>query len=199
MSSETIKTFNLGYCSKTGQCSSRDFLPFIDNRFFDSVIFPIYDLHDNLISISARPLKTQGFKYIHTSYEKAKHLYGLNITHPYILKEKCVYIVEGNFDLLTLFQNGITNVVAMLGSQLSVDQISLLIRFTNEIRILADGDEAGIKCADKISHLLEDNNISFKRINLPKGMDPDTFIKSYGVEAFNKLHPQDLLSRIKGI
>lgn len=195
----TIKAFNLGYCTESGRCSSPEFQPLTDFRFRDCVLFPIYDLYNNLIAVSSRSIT--GKAYIHSVYSKRKHLYGLNVTHKEILRTGKVYIVEGNFDLLTLYKNGITNAVAMLGSKLSLEQLGLLTRFADEVILVADGDKAGVDCAQKFVTLAKENSVNHKVISLPlvPKTDPDLFVKTKGAQAFFELQPQNLLDRLKGI
>jgi len=196
---EVIRAFNLGWCREDGKSSHKDFLPFIDSRFYNKVLFPIYNLHGSLISVSSRSIQKDEKGYIHTAYSKRFHLYGLNVTYPYILSSRKVYIVEGNFDLLTLYKQGIKNVVAMLGSKLSLEQASLLVRFADELILASDSDNAGKKCALNFVDLLKRNDISFKILKLPFGEDPDTFVKKFGAEAFIKLEPKNLLQRVSEI
>lgn len=136
-------------------------------------------------------------KYIHSSYSKHRHLFGLNVTYKEILRTRKAFVVEGNFDLLTLYENGITNVVAMLGSKLSIEQLSLLIRFADEIVIASDGDKPGRDCARKIISMLNANDIDYSQINLPEGSDPDSFVKKYGVQTFLDLKTPSQSERIK--
>ena len=193
LNEETIKTFSLGYCDTSGYTTIPEVSSFIDIRFYHSALFPIYDLYGKAISVSARPLsKNPLFKYVHTHYDKAHHLYGLSVTWQSILEKRKAYICEGNFDMLTLYQSGITNVVAMLGSQFSTTQLSLLTRFCDEIVIATDGDEPGRKCAAKIVKLCQSRGIKSSILKLPSGTDPDNYIKSYGPEAFLKLAPKTL-------
>jgi DNA primase len=189
----TIKTFSLGYCDTSGYVTIPEVSSFIDRRFHHSALFPICNLYNVPVSVSARPLSTGSpFKYVHTNYDKAHHMYGLNITWPDILKARKAFIVEGNFDLLTLHQHGITNAVAMLGSQFSPTQLCLLTRFCDEIVIATDGDEPGRKCAAKITKLCQSRGIKSSILKLPSGTDPDNFVKTYGPEAFLKLVPRTL-------
>lgn len=197
LTDSTIKTFNLGYCDTGGYVTVPEVSSFVDRRFYHSALFPIHNLYNTPISVSARPLSTGSpFKYIHSKYDKAHHLYGLNVTWQDILKTRKVYIVEGNFDLLTLYQYGVTNVVAMLGSQFSPTQLCLLTRFCDEVVIATDGDEPGSKCASKIMKLCQSRGVKSSVLKLPSGTDPDNFVKTYGAEAFRKLAPSSVLSDI---
>ena len=197
LSNKTIKDFGLGFCNQNGGVSHPEYKPFIDFRFYNGVLFPIRDLYGNLIAVSSRNIDTKN--YIHSKYTKKLHLYGLDVTHKNILQKNKVYIVEGNFDLLTLYEHGITNAIAMLGSKLSLSQISLLARFAEEFIIATDGDKAGKDCAVKLIEMLNDNNVVHKQLSLPTGSDPDSLIRESGADAFLGLKPPDLLERIRGI
>jgi DNA primase len=197
LSNSTIRDFGIGMCSPTGTCSNPEFQSLIDFRFHDTVLFPIRDLYNNLVAVASRSVDVK--QYIHTKYTKSKHLFGLNVTHKEILKTRKVFIVEGNFDLLTLYEHGIKNAVAMLGSKLSLEQLSLLTRFAEEIIIATDGDKPGQECAGKIVQMLRDNGISYTQVILPTGSDPDSFVKKNGRDAFLRLQSPNLSERIKGI
>ena len=193
----TIKAFDIGSCDKNGNCSHQEYGPLVDFRFHDTVLFPIKDLYNNLVAVASRSVDTK--KYIHSKYTKRRHLFGLNVTHEEIFRTKKVYIVEGNFDLLTLYDNGIKNVVAMLGSKLSLEQMSLLIRFADEIIIATDGDGPGQECMSKIIKLAQENDINYRQLNLPTGSDPDSFIREHGADAFIELQSPNLSERIRGL
>lgn len=197
LSNKTITDFNLGFCDDTGRCFHPEYTPLTDFRFHDSVLFPVKDLYNNLIAVASRSVATKN--YIHSKYSKKRHLFGLNVTHKEILNTKKAFVVEGNFDLLTLYEHGITNVVAMLGSKLSLTQISLLTRFADEIIIATDGDTPGQVCAFKLAKTLDDHNISHRLLTLPQDADPDSFIRANGADAFLKLVSPDLLTRTKNL
>ena len=197
LSDATIKAFDLGFCDEHGRCSHLEYMDHIDFRFHNSVLFPIKDLYNNLVAVASRSVDTK--MYIHSKYSKKKHLFGLNVTHRDILKTGKVFVVEGNFDLLTLYEYGITNVVAMLGSKLSISQISLLVRFADEIIIAADGDKPGQECAYKLATMLKENNVTHKILSLPFGSDPDSFIRQNGSDAFLECISPDLLARTNNL
>ena len=197
ISDATIKAFDLGYCDSSGICSHPEYAVHVDFRFYDSVLFPVKDLYNNLVAVASRSVDTK--KYIHSKYSKKKHLFGLNVTHRDILRTGKVFVVEGNFDLLVLYEHGITNVVAMLGSKLSMTQISLLARFADEIIIAADGDKPGQECANKLASMLKNNSIAHRVLSLPFGSDPDSFIKQNSSAAFLERISPDLLARTKNL
>lgn len=195
LSNNTIRDFGIGYCDQSGKCSNEEYIPLIDFRFHDTVLFPIRDMYNSLVAVGSRSVDGEK-RYVHSKYTKGRHVFGLNVTHQEILRTRKVYIVEGNFDLLTLYENGIKNAVAMLGSKLSLEQLGLLIRFAEEVIIASDGDEPGLECAQKIETMLKENSISYRRINLPQGSDPDSFVRTHGADAFLGLQSPNLSERI---
>src|SRR5579863_7495082 len=124
---DTIRAFHLGYIAQEGDtyvgANFPGKLPLMDKRFNHSTMFPIFDLYGTCIAVSARPLGPTQTKYINTSYEKSEHLYGLSVTAASCLQAQTVYVVEGNISLLQMYQVGIKNCVAMLGSKLSTRQV----------------------------------------------------------------------------
>ncbi len=202
LSENTIRTFHLGYMAANGDTYlDADFtgtLPAMDKRFYHSTIFPIFDLYGTCVAVSARPLGPTQTKYINSSYEKSEHLYGLSETWKDCLREQTVYVVEGNLSLLTSYQAGITNCVAMLGSKLSVRQVCLLNRFVKKIVLVPDADKAGRKLLEKmqkeiIPTKLYDADIKFSYIELPEGNDPDDYLKTHSKQDFLSLKEEELL------
>jgi len=162
----------------------------MDFRFYNSSLFPVQSLYGDVVGISCRPLVTKPDmpKYINSSYEKAEHLYGLNITHPFCIKEKIAYVVEGNVDVLQMWQKGVKNVVGMLGSNFSVNQLALLLGFVEKVIFVPDGDMAGLNFMEKTKNTLlkryKDVPCSFSFKMLPTGLDPDNYLKKYSKEEF---------------
>ena len=158
--------------------------------FRDRIIFPIINYNHRVIGFGSRTLGTDSAKYINSSdsliYKKSHSLYGLNIALPSIRKEDSVILVEGNFDLISLHQYGIKNVVATLGTALTIGQIKLLKRFTRNVTIAFDTDEAGIKASIKSLALFLENGISPRILTLPPGVDPDDFIHREKETAFRQ-------------
>ena len=158
--------------------------------FRDRIIFPIINYNQRVIGFGSRALGTDSAKYINSSdsliYKKSDSLYGLNVALPFIRKEDSVILVEGNFDLLSLHQYGIKNVVATLGTALTNGQVKLLKRFTQNVTIAFDTDEAGIKATIKSLALFLENEISPRILVLPSGVDPDEFIHREKETAFRQ-------------
>lgn len=195
LSNSTIKDFDIGYCDQYGKCSHEEYIPLIDFRFHNTVLFPVKDMYNSLVAVGSRSVDGEKM-YVHSKYTKSRHVFGLNVTHQEILRTRKVFIVEGNFDLLTLYENGIKNAVAMLGSKLSLEQLGLLTRFAEEVIIASDGDKPGQECAQKIIAMLKENSISYRQINLPQGSDPDSFVRTHGADAFLGLQSPNLSERI---
>lgn len=201
LTEQTIRTFNLGYVSHSGDiyvgAEFTDMMPELDKRFYHSSLFPIFDLFGKCIAASVRPLGPTKTKYINTEYEKKEHLYGLSVTWRACLQAQEVYVVEGNISLLQMHQAGITNCVAMLGSRLSPTQVCLLNRFVKKVIMVPDADKAGRKLIEKmqdelIPTKLYDSDIKFTYIELPNGQDPDDYFKTHTKEDFLGLTEQEL-------
>ncbi|MEE9214891.1 MAG: toprim domain-containing protein [Thermodesulfobacteriota bacterium] len=202
---DVIEKFKLCYCDEYGDFITRgvdnylDFtMPKIDPRFYDSAIFPIFDLYGKVIGVSARSLSdTNDLKYINTVYTKGRHLYGLNLTWYDCLQKRKVYVVEGNVDVVRMYQAGVKNVVGMLGSTLSVTQLAVLSRFVDEVIFVPDGDKAGAKFLERVAIGTPNRksltskhtnlNLRFSLIKLPEGLDPDSFLNDHTAEDLFKL------------
>lgn len=204
LTEQTIRAFNLGYVSNTGDiyvgAELASPVPILDKRFYHSSLFPIFDLYGKCIAASVRPLGPTKTKYINTEYEKKEHLYGLSVTWQACLKAQEVYVVEGNISLLQMYQAGITNCVAMLGSRLSPTQVCLLNRFVKKIIMVPDGDKAGRKFIEKMNDeviptKLYDSDITFSYVELPDGQDPDDYLKEHTKDQFLALPVYDLSKR----
>ena len=201
LNEDTIRLFNLGYVSQEGEVYvGADFtgkLPVLDKRFYHSTMFPIFDMFGECVAVSVRPLGPTQTKYINTVYEKSEHLYGLNITWQDCMREGTVYVVEGNISLLQMYQAGVKNCVAMLGSKLSVRQVCLLSRFVKKIVLVPDSDKAGIKMVGKLQEniptKLYDADVKFTYIQLPTGQDPDDFFKIHSKQDFLNLPEEELI------
>lgn len=201
LSEDTIRIFNLGYVASDGTiyipAEFSGVLPPLDKKaFYHSTMFPIFDLYGTCVAISFRPLGPTQTKYINTVYEKSEHLYGLSLTWKECLKEQTVYVVEGNISLLQMYQAGIKNCVAMLGSKLSPHQVCLLSRFVKRIVMVPDADKAGMnlikKMRENIPTKLYDADVKFTYVQLPTGQDPDDFFKVNSKQDFLSIPEEEL-------
>ena len=121
------------------------------------------------------------------AYTKGQHLYGLFHAKNEIRQKKFAILVEGYLDLISLYEHGVRNTAASLGTAFTPEQSKLLSRFTKRVVINYDGDDAGIKAARRaIEHLLP-QDFEIKVLVLPNGQDPDDFIRQNGNEAYNEV------------
>jgi len=161
------------------------------DRFRDRLIFPISDIKGRIRGFGSRVLDSSMPKYMNSPdtfvYNKGNHLYGLDLSWTDIRDNNQAVVVEGYLDLLTPFKYGIRNIVASLGTALTLDQIRLLKRYTNNIVILFDADQAGQNAALRSLDLLVQEDVKAKIAQLPKGEDPDSFINKYGPDKFRDL------------
>ncbi|MCG8569586.1 MAG: DNA primase [Spirochaetes bacterium] len=164
--------------------------------FFDRVIFPIYNYKNECVGFGGRTLReNQKPKYINSPetlvYKKSFQLYGINVAKQKIQQTGEVFIVEGYFDVVTCYQNGLTNCVAPCGTAVTKEQIKILSRYAPKITLLLDGDEAGCKGAVKaIFEAANIENIQLKVLLLPEQMDPDDFFQQSDLNYFEKFKSQ---------
>jgi DNA primase len=178
------KAYNPAYLAKADLISFRgdkhDFEHAYD-RFYERVVFPIHNLSGRVIAFGARTLKLDKNipKYLNSAeteiYSKSKVLYGAFLAKKSIVANDNCYLVEGYLDVISLHQNGIENVVASSGTSLTLDQIRLIKRFTHNITILYDSDEAGIKATMRAIDLILEEGMNVKVVLFPDGEDPDSY------------------------
>lgn len=164
------------------------------DRFSGRAIFPWFCVSGKVVAFGGRVLdsRTKGIsqKYVNSPdsviYHKERELYGLYQAKKAIAKEDCVFMVEGYTDVISMHQCGIENVVANSGTALSVHQIRLLHRFTSNIVLLYDGDNAGIHAALRGTDMLLEEEMNVKVLFLPDGNDPDSFARSHSAEEFRR-------------
>ena len=161
------------------------------DRFYDRVMFPIHSVSGRIIAFGGRTLKTDKSvaKYVNSPeteiYVKSKSLYGIRFAKNAISKnDKCI-LVEGYLDVLSMHQLGIANVVASSGTSLTVEQIRLIKKFTDNVTIIYDGDGAGIKAALRGIGLVLKEGMNVKVVLLPDGQDPDDFSRKHTLEEVN--------------
>ncbi len=182
--------YRMEYLEKSGLTIKRD--DWIRDRFAGRIIFPVHNLAGRIIAFGGRNLKNdpKAAKYLNSPeseiYHKSRELYGIfQAKREMARSEKC-YLVEGYTDVLSLHQAGIENVVASSGTALTTDQIRLIKRFTNNITIIFDGDEAGIKASLRGIDLVLEEGMNIKVLLLPDGEDPDSFAKKKGAQGFSE-------------
>ena len=208
---DVIKKFQLGYDSdnryqlaeraksagykedfllKTGICYKNEQTGELIDRYAGRVVFPWIGVSGKVVGFTARVLdqRTKGVnqKYVNSPdseiYHKANELYGIWQAKRAIAKENRVYMVEGQADVISLYQSGIENVVANSGTALSLNQIHMLHRFTANITLLYDGDAAGIHAAMRGTDMLLSEGMNLKVLLIPDGKDPDELARTMSAE-----------------
>ena len=170
-----------------GLCLKYDDGRLVD-RFYDRVIFPVHSVSGRVIAFGGRTLKTDKSvaKYVNSPeseiYVKSKSLYGIYFAKNAISRQDKCILVEGYLDVLSMHQLGVENVVASSGTSLTVEQIRLIRKFTNNITIIYDGDGAGIKAALRGIGLVLKEGMNVKVVLLPDGQDPDDFARRHTLE-----------------
>lgn len=160
------------------------------DRFRGRVMFPIIDVHGKVVGFGGRILNDGQPKYLNSPetpiFNKSNTLYNLNLAKNELSQNKTLIVVEGYMDVIALYQRGIKNVVATLGTALTGLHGRLLKRYAEEIILAYDSDEAGQKATIKGVEILEKSNLKVKVLQLPNGLDPDDYIKQFGVDKFNE-------------
>ncbi|MEQ9424662.1 MAG: DNA primase [Cyclobacteriaceae bacterium] len=184
------KGYNTEYIEKAGLQAEKDGKVY--DRFRGRVIFPIHNTMGKVIAFTARTLKTltKAPKYVNSPetevFHKSKVLYGLFQAKQAIRQEDNCYLVEGQTDVISMHQAGVQNVVASSGTALTEDQIKLIKRFTPNITVLFDGDEAGMKASLRGIDMILEGDMNVKVAVFPEGQDPDSYAKTVGATEFVK-------------
>lgn len=203
----TIEKFGLGYCPRGGAFSKaalaagykEEFLTatglsikrdngVLADRFSERVMFPIHTISGRVLAFGGRTLRTDKSvaKYQNSPeseiYSKKMTLYGIFFAKKAISQMQCAILVEGYTDVISMHQAGVENVVASSGTSLTVEQIKLLKRFTDNITVIYDGDSAGIKAALRGIDMILREGLNVRVVLLPAEEDPDSFAKSHTAE-----------------
>ena len=158
------------------------------DRFYDRVVFPIHSVSGRIIGFGCRTLRTDKSvaKYMNSPtseiYDKTHSLYGIYFAKTEISRSDMCILVEGYLDVISMHQLGIKNVVASSGTSLTIGQIRLIRKFTNNVTIIYDGDSAGIKAALRGVGLVLKEGLNVKVVLLPEGQDPDDFARRNTLE-----------------
>lgn len=207
---KTIDEFSLGYSEKvsyTQEFAKRLGVPFdllfsvglfkmrgseIYDIFRGRIVIPILDVNNKVIGFGGRGLEKDALpKYLNSPesgvFSKRSVLYGLDKARKQITEKDEALIVEGYFDLIALHQAGVRNVVATLGTSITEEQISRLRNYTENITLMLDGDEAGMKSTLRLIGLFGEMGINGKMVVLPEVHDPDSFIREKGLPGFEDL------------
>jgi DNA primase len=160
------------------------------DAFRGRILFPIFDVHQRVIAFGGRVIKEGEPKYLNSPessiYHKGEALYGLQVAKRHVAEKDCVIIVEGYFDLLTLHQYGLKHSVATSGTALTTHHIRTLKRYTRNLITLFDADQAGVQATLRSLPLLLEEEMIGKMVALPKGEDPDGFLRKGNQEDFGK-------------
>jgi len=173
---------------KAGLIASRQSGRGFYDRFRQRIIFPISNTRNKVVGFGGRVMDESLPKYLNTQetpiFNKSKNLYGLNLTKMACRETSEAFLVEGYFDLIALYQHGVKNVVATLGTSLTLDHIRMLKGFVKKVVLVFDSDNAGSKAAIRSIPLFRQENVEARVMVLPKGHDPDSFIFKFGDKAF---------------
>ncbi|MCF8374259.1 MAG: DNA primase [Bacteroidales bacterium] len=195
------KGYKLEYLTETGLTISKD--DWKADRFNGRVVFPVFNIAGRVIAFGGRTLKSDKkiAKYLNSPesdiYHKSHIVYGIFQAKRSILQHDQCYLVEGYTDVISMHQAGIENVVASSGTSLTVDQIRLIKRFTPNITILYDGDEAGIKASIRGIDLILEEGMNVKVLLFPDGVDPDSYARSHNdteLKQFIETNEEDFIS-----
>jgi len=187
ITSATNAGYNIEHLRQLGLVTQKD-----RDFFYKRVIFPIHNLSGKVVAFAGRILESNSKqpKYLNSReseiYVKSKNLYGLYFARQAIRRQDYCLLVEGYTDVLSLHQNSIENVVASSGTSLTEGQIRLIKRYTKNIVILYDGDQAGVKAALRGVDLILDQDMDVHIVLLPEGEDPDSFVRKAGSKAFQE-------------
>ena len=208
LSDDTIKRFGLGYAGSysdalyrylkkqgtSDQLLKESGLMQVNekqgmyDKFWNRVMFPIMDVNNKVIGFGGRVMGDGKPKYLNSPetiiFDKSRNLYGLNFART--SKKRYLLVCEGYMDVISMHQAGFTNAVASLGTALTSQHASLLKRYTDEVILTYDSDEAGIRAALRAIPLLKTAGISTRVLHMEPYKDPDEFIKALGTEAFQK-------------
>ena len=161
------------------------------DRFRDRLMFPIIDTRGNVIAFGGRTVKKDAdtAKYLNSPetliFNKRKNLFGLNLAKK--TKQNYLILVEGNIDVVALHQYGFDNAIASLGTSLTEEQAVLMSRYTENVVLIYDGDEAGQRATRRAIPMLEKAGIGVKVLQLKDAKDPDEYLKKFGADKFKLL------------
>ncbi len=158
------------------------------DKFWNRVMFPIMDVNNKVIGFGGRVMGDAKPKYLNSPetiiFDKSRNLYGLNFART--SKQRYLLVCEGYMDVIAMHQAGFTNAVASLGTALTSQHASLLKRYTDEVILTYDSDDAGVRAALRAIPLLKEAGVSTRVLHMDPYKDPDEFIKALGVEAFQQ-------------
>ncbi|MEC4681429.1 MAG: toprim domain-containing protein, partial [Nitrospirota bacterium] len=162
------------------------------DRFRNRVLFPIADIRGQVLAFGGRIMQDESSpKYLNSPetdlFSKGRSLYGLDKARQAATAAGRFYLVEGYFDVIALYEHGLTNVLAPLGTALTSEHVQVLRRFVPSVTLVFDGDSAGVNAALRTLDLFVNSGVEVRVLLLPTGDDPDTYIRTNGVDAFLEL------------
>ncbi len=204
---ETMKKFGLGYADRRSslyqylkskgygdQILKESGLMQVDekrgmyDKFWNRVIFPIMDIHNRVIGFGGRVMGDGKPKYLNSPetrvFDKSRNLYGLNLAR--MSRKPNMILCEGYMDVIAMHQAGFSQAVASLGTAFTTQQSSILKRYTNEVLLTYDSDEAGVKAALRAIPILREAGLTARIIHMEPYKDPDEFLKAEGAERFQE-------------
>lgn len=184
------KDISLNLMEKAGLIIARDGKDGFYDRFRHRIIFPIFDTMGHCRAFGGRALGESNAKYINSPetfvYTKGQHLFGFHLAKTHFGQEDFMVVVEGYMDCVIPFQAGVKNIIASLGTALTIDQVRLIRRYTKNIVLLFDMDPAGEAAMLRSLDLLLEEGMSVKVASLTEGDDPDSFVRKFGKEALSE-------------
>jgi len=183
------KDLKLSTLEKAGLVLSKTSGGFYD-RFRKRIIFPVFDIKSRVIAFGARVLDNTLPKYVNSPetpiYVKGRNLYGFHLAKDAIRREDFTVIVEGFLDFIFPYQEGFQNIVASQGTALTMDQIRLIKRYTHNVVMVYDSDTAGQLATLRSLDMFIDEGMNVKVVPLPQGLDPDSFVRKFGIIEFRR-------------
>jgi DNA primase len=190
------KKNRLGAVERAGLIAAKPSGKGFYDRFRERIIFPIFNIRNQVVGFGGRVMDDSLPKYLNTPetpiFNKSRNLYGLCQTRGACREASAAFVVEGYFDLIALYQHGIENVTATLGTSLTLDHVRILRGFVKKAILVFDSDDAGTKAAMRSISLFRQENVEARVMVLPKGDDPDSFVFRSGAKAFYETADQAL-------
>lgn len=207
ISPEMIKDFGLGFSDSSGELLTilkKDFSEKalldsglfvmrnnqLNSRFWNRVMFPIFDVRNKVIAFGGRQLDDYGPKYLNSPetaiFSKKENLYAFNLARKNITNES-IFLVEGYMDVIKLHQFGYKNTVASLGTALTFEQVKLMKKVASKLFIIYDSDDAGIRAALRALEIAQNEELDARVVIVKGAKDPDEFLSKYGSQAFEEL------------
>ena len=182
------REFSLDLMVQAGLLGERESKDGYFDRFRNRLMFPIWDGQGKVIAFGGRTISDEKPKYLNSAetpiFHKGQTLYGLHLARPSIRKEGTVILFEGYVDVIAAWGAGFTNTIATLGTALTEEQAKIIRRNAETVLICYDSDQAGINAAFKSANILEQVGCMIKVADMPEGMDPDDYIRTYGADRF---------------